>query len=394
MTLTTLGKYEILEKLGEGATAEVFHARDKVLGRDVALKVLKPALVADASAFERFVQEAQAAAGMFHPNIATVLDMAEADGRYFIAMRYFEGRSLDKELKENGSLPWVQVVRMACQLGSALESAHEAGFIHRDVKPSNVICSSTSDFIMTDFGLVRAMMNTGFTSHTGGMIGTPQYMAPEIWNGGQASAASDQYALACVVFEAVTGQSLFGGGSTEEIITKHLIKPPSIADSIRADGPPGLSAVLRNALDKEPAQRYASIGEFTQALADLKPSTTEDLPEVKINHVETKTGDPVPPVLVQQVPVESKLSGLAVITLILGISGATGCLLFVTFPLSFFAILCGHVALNEIKKGQGKIRGKTQAVIGLILGYLTIIMGCIFFFIYYYGDSIMQSLGF
>ncbi len=282
MTITQLGKYEIIEKLGEGATSEVFHARDKVLGREVALKVLKPSLVADSSAFDRFVQEAQAAAGLFHTNIATVLDMGESHGFYFIAMRYIPGQPFDKWLKTKDPLSWDQVIRMAQQLGDALETAHQAGFIHRDVKPSNIICSTTSDYVMTDFGLVRAMVSTGLTSHTGAVIGTPEYIAPEIWNGGQSSPASDQYSLACVIFEAVTGKALFEGSTTQEIITKHLIKAPVIPESMRVDVPTGLSAILRTALDREPSQRYKSVSDFTCAISSL-PSLIDENKEADLN---------------------------------------------------------------------------------------------------------------
>ena len=386
MTITQLGKYEIIEKLGEGATSEVFHARDKVLGREVALKVLKPSLVADSSAFARFVQEAQAAAGLFHPNIATVLDMDESEGSYFIAMRYIPGRSLDQELKAYGPLAWEQVVRMAQQLGDALETAHTAGFIHRDVKPGNVIWSTSSNFFMTDFGLVRAMENTGFTSHSGAMIGTPQYIAPEIWNGGQASPLSDQYALACVVFEAVMGRSLFEGSTTQEIITKHLIKPPSISDPLRADLPAGLSAVLRQALDKEPSQRYETISDFTRALASLEMLQVEE-PSVE---VENKVHLP-------SVSSRSRLSSWAVVSLVIGVMGAMGCVIFAGLPLgspaSLIAVGFGHFAFYEINKSQGKLTGKVQALIGLFLGYLGVIYAGAFVIILIV-EGMVETLGF
>ena len=169
--MTRLGKFEILSSLGSGATAEVYRAHDTVLGRDVALKVLKPALVADLTAFERFVQEARAAAVLFHPHIATVLDMGESDGRYFIAMRYYPGRSLDHIIKEQGPLSWEEALRMVEQVGSALDYAHGEGFLHRDVKPSNILRTPQGEYILTDFGLTRAMMSTGLTSHTGAVLG-------------------------------------------------------------------------------------------------------------------------------------------------------------------------------------------------------------------------------
>jgi len=391
-----LGKYEILEKLGEGATSEVFQARDKVLGREVALKVLKPSLVADSSAFDRFVQEAQAAANLFHPNIATVLDMGESKGRYFIAMRYTPGRSLDKELRAKGSLAWDQIVRMTRQLGDALETAHQAGFIHRDVKPSNVICSATGDYVITDFGLVRAMMTTGLTSHSGAMIGTPEYIPPEIWNGGQASAASDQYALACVVFEAVTGQALFEGSSTQEIIAKHLINVPLVPDFMRADVPPGLSLILRKALNKEASQRYKSVGEFTRAIASLTGPVPLTASPVSINN----------PVPTAPAPLISgpRISALSTLSLIMGILGIIGvCFILgigasvgicMIMPISFFplAVIFGHLSLYEIKKKPRELTGKVQASIGLSLGYLTLILACMYWYIF--GDQMMRSLGF
>ena len=185
-----LGKYEIIAELGEGATAFVYHARDTHLNREVALKVLKPALVADGTAFERFVQEAQAAANLFHPHIAMVLDMEEADGRYYIAMRYIPGKSLDKILEER-AFTWDETLTLSEQVGEALDYAHNQGFIHRDIKPSNIILDLEGNYWVTDFGLTKAMMSTGLTSHSGAVLGTPAYIAPEIWQGEEAVPATD-----------------------------------------------------------------------------------------------------------------------------------------------------------------------------------------------------------
>jgi serine/threonine protein kinase len=266
MSIKNLGKYELLASLGSGATAEVYQARDTVLGREVALKILKPALVADPGAFERFIREAQAAAGLFHPNIATVLDMGEADGRYFIAMRYIPGQSLDKVLKEKGPLSWEQARLMLQQVGSALEFAHKKGLLHRDVKPSNIICSPEGEYVLTDFGLQKAMAASNLTSHTGAVLGTPAYIAPEIWNGEPASPASDVYSLACVLFETITGKILFGGETTQEIITKHLIKGPQFPEKWPQEIPSGIETILGKALAREPQGRFARVAEFIAAL--------------------------------------------------------------------------------------------------------------------------------
>jgi serine/threonine protein kinase len=269
MSQLTLGKYELLDLLGEGATSEVYRARDKALGREVALKVLKPSLVADGSAFERFVKEAQAASGLFHPNIATVLDMDTADGRYFIAMRYFPGQSLDKILK-SGPLSWPDTARLARQIGAALDYAHGQGFLHRDVKPGNILRAEDGNFILTDFGLTRAMAGSGLTSHTGVVLGTPAYIAPEIWNGQPATPATDQYALACVLCESLTGQTLFAGDTPAAVMTRHVLKGPELPAAWPEGVPAGVTDVLRRALAQNPAERYPNMNAFTPAQTGLK----------------------------------------------------------------------------------------------------------------------------
>jgi serine/threonine protein kinase len=276
--LPRLGKYQLLELLGAGATAEVYRALDRTLEREVALKLLKPSLVGDTQAFERFLQEARGAARLFHPNVATVLEVGESDGRYYIAMRYIPGKSLDKLLAEQGRLSWEEALRMAQQIGAALDFAHGQGFLHRDVKPSNIIRTPEGDFVLTDFGLVKAMMATGLTTQTGALLGTPPYMAPEVWRGKPASPATDVYSLACVFHEMVSGQVLFAGESPAEVVTKHVLEGPQFADGWAEGLPDGVEAVLLKALAKEPTERYATAGEFVEALEGLQkgeqPGTT------------------------------------------------------------------------------------------------------------------------
>ena len=272
MTAEMLGKYEIIELLGSGATSEVYRARDTMLGREVALKVLKAALVADASSFARFAKEAQAAGNLFHPNIATVLDMGESQGRFFIAMRYFSGQSLDQLLKVQGRLSWAETLRMAQQIGSALDFAHKQGLLHRDVKPANILFTTDGDFILTDFGLTRAMMSTGLTSHTGAVLGTPAYIAPEVWLGEPAVPATDQYALACVVSEVLSGKVLYAGETPPAVMTRHVLKGAELPSAWPEDVPEGLGKVLARALAKTPGERYASLAEFVQALEGLQES--------------------------------------------------------------------------------------------------------------------------
>ncbi|MGC1379331.1 MAG: bifunctional serine/threonine-protein kinase/formylglycine-generating enzyme family protein [Anaerolineales bacterium] len=261
---TQLGRYQIETPLGSGAFADVYRASDQMLKRTVALKVLKPALVADGEAFGRFVQEAQVAANLFHPHIATVLDMGEAEGRYFIAMRYVDGPSLDKVLAADGPLPWAQALEIASQIGQALDFAHQKGLVHRDVKPQNIIISASEGAVLTDFGLVRAIATSGLT-HTGSMLGTPAYMAPEIWEGEEAAPATDQYALACVLVEMLTGKVLFDGKTPPAVMAKHF-KPLALPTTWPQGVPVGIGETLGKALAKTPAERFAKNAAFIAAL--------------------------------------------------------------------------------------------------------------------------------
>lgn len=286
--LKQLGRYIIEADLGSGAFADVYKALDKTLKRQVALKVLKPRLVADEEAFMRFVQEAQVGANLFHPHIATVLDLGEVDGYYYLAMRYVEGRSLDKLLKETGALPWERVRNFVQQVGEALDFAHVQGLIHRDVKPSNILIDDHDKAVLTDFGLVRALASSGMTD-TGILMGTPNYMAPEIWLGKEITASVDLYSLACVVVEMLTGKKLFEGDSAPVVMTRHVLEGAKFPENWPDGVPEGINTVLARALAKQPEERYASIEEFQDALSGLsqekqsiKSEEVKEEPEVDV----------------------------------------------------------------------------------------------------------------
>ena len=261
-----LGKYEIFEILGAGATSEVYRARDIYLDREVALKVLKVSLVADNNSFQRFALEAKSAAGLYHPNIVTTLDMGESEGRYFIAMRYIDGRSLDKILQEDGPLTWDEALLMAQQIAAALDYAHGQGFLHRDVKPSNILRTQDGQYLLADFGLVHAMMSTGLTSHTGAVLGTPPYIAPEMWHGKKAIPATDQYALACVIYEALTGCLLFHGDTPPVIMMSHF-SPADFSVAPRFGVSKGAIQIFEKALAEDHSKRYQNNSAFVASLA-------------------------------------------------------------------------------------------------------------------------------
>jgi serine/threonine-protein kinase len=267
-SLPPLGRYHLETHLGSGAFADVYRATDTLLDRVVALKVLKPSLVADQQAFKRFLQEAKTAANLLHDHIAWVWDLGEADGRYFIAMRYVDGPSLAKVLADRGPLPWDEAYARFRELAESLTFAHQKGLVHRDLKPQNILISPTEGAVLTDFGLVKAMQTSGLSTHTGALIGTPQYIAPEVWQGKEATPATDQYALACVLVEMLTGITLFDAPTPPAVMMKHFM-PLALPEKWASVVPNGYETIIRKALLQEVKERHASIRAFFEAVENV-----------------------------------------------------------------------------------------------------------------------------
>ena len=280
--MQTLGKYTLHQELGRGAYAVVWRAEDSRLGRTVALKVLKPGWLEDEMAQARFEREASTAADLYHPHIAVVHEVGEAEGRPYIAMRYVAGQPLDQMLKERGALPWAEALVIVEQVASALDYAHGRGLVHRDVKPANIVVSVTEGAVLTDFGLARAIdlaQSVGLTG-SAGQVGTPYYRPPELWLGerkaGPPTAATDVYSLACVLVELVTGEVLFEGDTAAEVMTAHLMEVPALPATWPAGVPGDMEAVVRQALAKKMADRTASAGEFVGALGERDTTAKVD----------------------------------------------------------------------------------------------------------------------
>jgi predicted Ser/Thr protein kinase len=247
-----LGKYEILNEIGKGGFGTVYRAKDTVLDREVALKVLKPAWLDDSRAVTMFYREARAAAKLAHPCIVTIFDMGEAEGRLYIAMELIDGEPLNARIKRVGGQPLADVLPVIADVASALEVAHKAGITHRDIKPSNILLRKVGRAVLTDFGLVRGgeLATMATMSSAGSAMGTPEYVAPEIWEGQGATSASDVYALACVAYEMLTGAVLFAGNSTPAVMRKHF----AARDLSRIDDP-AVAEVLAAALGADPVTR-------------------------------------------------------------------------------------------------------------------------------------------
>lgn len=263
-----IGRYTVLETLGSGGFSTVYRVRDTVLGREVALKVMRPLLLSDPTFVERFQREARVVASLDHPHIIPIYDYGEFADRLCLVMKLMPGGSLGL-LTEEGALPWQRVVTITRQVASALDFAHQRGLVHRDVKPHNVLFNEPGHAVLADFGLVRALESGTITSSlSGGILGTPAYVPPEIWNGDTATPATDIYALACVVFNMATGSTLFEAPTPPATMSLHF-KPPEFPEEWPEAVPPGLERILAKALARDPAARYASAGEFAGALSSL-----------------------------------------------------------------------------------------------------------------------------
>ncbi|HET9766941.1 MAG TPA: serine/threonine-protein kinase [Thermoanaerobaculia bacterium] len=264
----TLGRYQVEGLVGQGGMAVVYRAVDSVLGRTVAVKVIRPAYTEDPHFLERFLQEARVVASLDHPNVLPIFDFGEEKGRPYLVLPYLPGGSLaDRMAGQPQPLPLVAAWTM--QLAGALDAAHARGVLHRDVKPGNVLVTKDGRLMLGDFGIARLAEATTRLTATGMVVGTPIYMAPELARGADASPASDRYALAVMVFEMIAGQPPFLGSNPLSVLHQQVHEPvPSIGERI-ADAPPALDTFLARALAKEPEQRQRTCRAMAEELVAL-----------------------------------------------------------------------------------------------------------------------------
>src|SRR5246127_2786052 len=252
---TPFGRYRLIELLGRGGMGEVWRAHDTAANnRTVAIKLLPPHLAADDTFAKRFRREADAAARLNNPHIIPIHNYGEIDGRLYVDMRLIEGRDLQTVLAE-GPMEPSRVVRIIEQVALALHAAHKVGLLHRDVKPSNILLDENDFAYLIDFGIARAADETRLTG-TGSIIGSWPYMSPERLRAGQVDARSDIYALACVLYECLNGNTPYPGENFEQQITAHLIEPPPRPSSTDPNMPVALDSVIATGMAKNPDQRY------------------------------------------------------------------------------------------------------------------------------------------
>jgi eukaryotic-like serine/threonine-protein kinase len=255
----------IKRKLGSGGMADVYLAEDQELGRRVALKLLNDRHASDEQFVERFRREAQSAAGLNHASIVSIFDRGYAEGTYYIAMEFLDGRTLKELLIRNGPTPVPIAIDYARQILGALSFAHRNGIVHRDIKPHNIIVGSDGRLKVTDFGIARS--GASQMTEAGSIVGTAQYLSPEQARGAPVDPRSDLYSLGIVLYEMLTGHVPFTGDTPVEIAMKHLSQVPEPPSKLRHDVPHDLDAIVMRALAKDPDQRYESAEEMDADLA-------------------------------------------------------------------------------------------------------------------------------
>ena len=262
------GRYELLEVLGRGGMGVVYRARDRVLERIVAVKVLPLDRAQDPTFVARFEREALAVAGLSHRNIVAIFDSATDGDTRFIVMEYLPGQSLAQIVRGRGALAPQEAVAVAAQVAAALAAAHRTGIVHRDIKPANVMLDEHGHVKVLDFGIARLMAGSSLTQ-TATVPGSAPYMAPELSRGVSADARSDIYALGCVLYELLTGQPPFSGEHPAAVVHQHLSVEPRRPDELNPRVPPQLSSLTLEMLAKAPDERPQGAGE----LATLLPAT-------------------------------------------------------------------------------------------------------------------------
>jgi eukaryotic-like serine/threonine-protein kinase len=258
-------RYEIVRRLGSGGMSDVYLAKDRHLGRQVALKVLHSRLAEDEQFIERFRREASSAAGLSHPNIVQIYDRGEAEGTYYIAMEYLEGRTLKDIIQAHAPLRPEHIVSVSSQILEALRFAHRRDIIHRDIKPHNIIVDDEGRVKVTDFGIARAGSEARMTD-TGSILGTAHYLSPEQAAGGRVEPSSDLYSLGVVMYEMATGRLPFTGDNPVAIAMKHLNEAPVPPGDVNSALPENLEHVILRALGKQPDRRYTTADAFQEDL--------------------------------------------------------------------------------------------------------------------------------
>ncbi len=266
-------RYRVIRRLGEGGMGAVYLVRDNALDRDIALKLIRPSLASNTQLLERFKREIQLSSEITHPNVLRVYDLGESDSIRFLTMQFVRGEDLSGIIVRERKMPLERLVRIFRQICLGLAAAHDAGVLHRDLKPQNIMVGEDDHVYVMDFGIAKAIDQTGMTQ-TGAMMGTPSYMSPEQVKGQTLDIRSDIYSLGVILYEMVTGRRPFDGGSVYEVMVRRINAPPPPARDINPDLPDYLRRILDRCLEVDRDLRYPNLHELLRDLDENRVRTT------------------------------------------------------------------------------------------------------------------------
>ncbi len=272
---TTLGKYQIVDRLGEGGMGTVYRARDEMLDRDVAIKVLRPDLVRQTALVERFRTEAIALARLAHPRIATLYGLERDGDEFYMVMEFLRGETLEDLVARTGRVSWRRAAGICAQVAEALDHAHDHGVVHRDIKPANIMIGPGDATKVMDFGIARMAGSSRQTRH-GHSVGTPAYMAPEQLRGEECDGRTDLYALGAVFYELVTGKVAFEADSDYKLMMRQLNEPPMAPSESNPELPAVVDRTVLRAMSKLPGDRYATAAAMRNALMEAAASVVTE----------------------------------------------------------------------------------------------------------------------
>ena len=264
------GRYELIEKIGEGGMAVVYKGKDRLLNRYVAIKILRPEYTKDEQFIENFRRESQAAAGLSHPNIVGVYDVGREGNIHYIIMELIDGKVLSDVIKEKGRLDYKEAISIIRQVASALSLAHKNQIIHRDIKPHNILITSTGVAKLADFGIAKAVSASTIVGGNNKIMGSVHYFSPEQARGAYVDERSDIYSLGIVLYEMLTGKVPFDGDNPVSIALMHINDPmPSLTREVPGI-PPQLEKIVNKATEKYQSNRYKSVDDMIRDLDDIE----------------------------------------------------------------------------------------------------------------------------
>ena len=318
-------EFQITDLLGRGGMSLVYLAQEKDLNRQVAIKILPLQFLQGPASAERFEREAKIAASLDHPHIVPIFRVGATSTFLWYTMKRIRGRSFEQVIMERGALPLPEVLGVVEQVGSALQYAHRHGVVHRDVKPANVMIEDSGWALVCDFGVARAFGSVSLTQ-SGASLGTPRYMSPEQFEGQPVDGRCDQYSLAILVWEALTGGVPFTGDSLGELIRKHLLEPPPRLSEVKPEIPEDVSAAVYRAMSKKPAERFPDVAAFVaalggQAVPQIPAGFTGPTPTAKRARILWDTPDNTPTV---RIPSVQRRRQIVLVSAVLGLALLSG----------------------------------------------------------------------